>query len=108
GSPGRPRGARPPPTSAAAPPPPPAHSTCNICAPYLESRVSTADFALVVHSLPSGRVQPGSATAGNGSQACALWVGLTISTSVVTSNFRQLSGRGVNGGSAPAPRRNAT
>src|SRR5262249_41425417 len=76
--------------------------------PYLGSRMSTADFALVVHSLPRGCVQLGSATAGNGNQACALPAVLTISTRVVTSNLRQLSGRGVNGSSAHAPGGNAT
>src|SRR5262249_23091240 len=95
-------------TSATGAPSPSAHSTCSICAPYLESRVSTADFALVVHSLPRGCVQPCSATAGHGSQAGVLPAGLTISTRVVTSNLRQVSGRGVNGSSAHAPRGNAT
>src|SRR5437667_11009231 len=86
---------------------PSAHSTCSICAPYLESWMSSADLALVVHWLPRGCVQPGSATAGNGNQACGLPAGLTISTRVVTSNLRQASGRGVNGSSADAPRGNA-
>src|SRR5438876_5229162 len=86
---------------------PSAHSTCSICAPYFESRMSSADLALVVHSLPSGCVQPDSATAGKGNQACGLPAGLTISTRVVTSNLRQASGRGVNGSSADAPHGNA-
>ena len=82
---------------------PSAHSTCSICAPYFGSRSSNADFALLLHSLPSGSIQSGSATAGNGTQACALPDGLTISMRVVISNLRQASGLGVNGTSARAP-----
>src|SRR5262249_4044753 len=86
---------------------PSVHSTCSICAPYFPSPLSTADVALLVHSLPSGRVQPGAATAGSGNHACAFAAGLTISTRVVTSYLRQTSGVGVNGALAKAPRGNA-
>src|SRR5437588_6142414 len=82
---------------------PSVHSTCSICAPYFTSRLSTADFALVFHSYSSGSVQAGSATAGNGNQACTFPDGLAIATRVVTSNFRQTSGFGANEVSAIAP-----
>src|SRR5262249_57509906 len=82
-------------------------STCGICAPYFPSPLSTADVALLVHSLPSGCVQAGSATAGSGNHTCALAADLTISTRVVTSYLRQTSGVGVNGALAKAPRGNA-
>jgi len=83
---------------------PSAHSTCSICAPYLASRCSNADFALVFHSLPSGCVHSGSATAGSGNHACAVPDGATISTRVVISNLRHAPGCGANGASAKAPR----
>src|SRR5262245_49321037 len=79
------------------------HSTCSICAPYFGSRPSPAVSALLVHSLPSGCVQSCSATAGNGTHACAFPGLLTISTRVVTSNLRHASGLGINGALATAP-----